>query len=263
MNNLTKVISNKEIFEGEIRTLSVDGKPYFVASDIAKALGYKEPHKAVSNHCRYGIKHDVPHPQSKNKTLSVKIIPEGDIYRLIMKSKLPKAQEFESWVCDEVLPTMRKTGGYVSNDETFLNTYFPNVDEQSKVLFKGILEQVRISNEKIKQQQQELIQKQEDIIELEGKVEVWENIFGQKDTYGFDELAKIFANEFPNLPNGKKTGRNNFFQYLRNDGVLRYNNTPYQTYSHYFKLIPHEYGIKTVIKNDGIKWLMKRIRKQF
>jgi prophage antirepressor-like protein len=103
---------------GEIRGMEVNGKPYVVASDVAKALGYKRPNDAISQHCKYTVKHRIPHPQNKTKTLEVNIIPEGDVYRLIIKSKLPSAQKFEEWVMDEVLPEIRRTGGYIDEGAT-------------------------------------------------------------------------------------------------------------------------------------------------
>ena len=78
--------------------IEIDDKPYFVATDIAKALGYKDTTNAIKQHCRWVVKHKVPHPQSKNKTLEVNVIPEGDMYRLITNSELPSAEKFESWV---------------------------------------------------------------------------------------------------------------------------------------------------------------------
>lgn len=99
---------------GEIRTMDIDGKPYFVASDVAKALGYINISDAVSRHCRWVVKHYIPHPQNPNKTLEVNMIPEGDIYRLAAKSELPNAEQFESWIFDEVLPTIRKHGAYMT-----------------------------------------------------------------------------------------------------------------------------------------------------
>ena len=57
------------------------------------------------------------------------LIPEGDVYRLIMKSKLPSAEKFESWVFDEVLPTIRKTGGYINNVDLMVNTYFSDIPD--------------------------------------------------------------------------------------------------------------------------------------
>lgn len=110
MNNEVKFFDNEEF--GKIRTVEVKGKLFFVASDIAKALGYMRPADAVNQHCRYTVKHRIPHPQNPEKTLEVNIIPEGDMYRLITASELPSAQEFEAWVFDEVLPALRKTGTY-------------------------------------------------------------------------------------------------------------------------------------------------------
>lgn len=111
-----QIFKNEEL--GEIRGLEIDNKPYVVASDVAKALGYAKPNNAILQHCKYTLKWGIPHPQNTDKTLEVNLIPEGDIYRLIIKSKLPKAQDFEEWVMDEVLPTIRKTGGYINKNAT-------------------------------------------------------------------------------------------------------------------------------------------------
>jgi prophage antirepressor-like protein len=99
---------NSEEF-GEIRTAEIDGKPYFVGTDVAKALGYSNPRKAILDHCKGVTKRDTP---TSSGIQSMSYINEGDLYRLIMKSKLPSAEKFESWVMDEVLPTIRKTGSY-------------------------------------------------------------------------------------------------------------------------------------------------------
>lgn len=113
MNEL-KIFSNEEF--GQVRTVEIDGKPYFVGSDIAKALGYKDQTNAIKQHCRWVVKHHIPHPQSKTKTLEVNVIPEGDLYRLISHSELPSAEKFESWVFDEVLPLIRKHGMYATDE---------------------------------------------------------------------------------------------------------------------------------------------------
>lgn len=94
---------------GEIRTIEIDGKPYFVGTDVAKALGYSNPRKAILDHCKGVTKRDTP---TSSGVQSMSYINEGDLYRLIMKSKLPSAEKFESWVMDEVLPIIRKTGSY-------------------------------------------------------------------------------------------------------------------------------------------------------
>lgn len=108
MNNLT--VFNNEAF-GDLRAIEKDGEIWFIASDVARALGYRNISDAISKHCRYVAKCDIPHPQGKG-TLEINIIPEGDLYRLIIRSKLPAAEQFERWVFDEVLPSIRKTGKY-------------------------------------------------------------------------------------------------------------------------------------------------------
>src|SRR5690554_5723102 len=100
-----QVFKNKEF--GEIRTVLIKDKPYFVGNDVAVPLGYKEPHKAIARHCKGGTKHPIP---TKGGIQQMNCIPEGDIYRLIANSELPEAEKFESWIFDEVLPTIRKHG---------------------------------------------------------------------------------------------------------------------------------------------------------
>ena len=107
-----KIFENEEY--GSVRTIEIDGKPYFCGNDVAKALGYKRTADAVSQHCRWSVKHRVPHPQSQNKQIEMVFIPEGDIYRLIIRSKLPSAEKFERWIFDEVLPSIRKHGAYAT-----------------------------------------------------------------------------------------------------------------------------------------------------
>ena len=102
---------------GAIRTIEENGKVLFCGKDVADALGYDQPHKAIDRHCRYGMKHTVPHPQSKDKTIEMLFIPEGDLYRLIANSKLPSAEHFERWVFDEILPTIRKHGAYITTQK--------------------------------------------------------------------------------------------------------------------------------------------------
>lgn len=100
---------------GEVRTLEEDGKVLFCASDVAKALGYARPNDAVSQHCRATVKHSTP---ISGKMQDINFIPEGDVYRLIARSKLPTAERFERWVFDEVLPSIRKHGGYIAGQES-------------------------------------------------------------------------------------------------------------------------------------------------
>ena len=111
MNELM-IFNNPEF--GEIRTIEENGKVLFCGSDVAKALGYKRPADAVTAHCKGSVIRRLP---TNGGEQPVKFIPEGDIYRLVIKSELPGAEKFESWIFDEVLPSIRKHGGYIANQE--------------------------------------------------------------------------------------------------------------------------------------------------
>lgn len=156
MNDL-KIFENQEF--GKVRMVEIEGKPYAVGVDVARALGYENATKAVINHCK-NIRKEVIEAQSQNGMVvktETNLIAEGDIYRLIVKaadqSKNPeikaKAERFERWIFDEVLPSIRKTGGYVANEDVFIATYLPYADEQTKTLFKSTLEVIRKQNETI------------------------------------------------------------------------------------------------------------------
>lgn len=95
---------------GSIRTIEQDGKVLFCGRDIAAALGYTNPNKALTDHCK-GV--PIRYPlQTPGGVQEARFITEGDVYRLITHSRLPAAEQFERWVFDEVLPTIRRTGGY-------------------------------------------------------------------------------------------------------------------------------------------------------
>lgn len=94
-----------------IRAVQIDGAPWFVGKDIAEALGYTNSSKALGDHCK-GVTIRYPIPDALNRIQEVRIISEPDLYRLIAKSQLPEADKFERWVFEDVLPTVRKTGGY-------------------------------------------------------------------------------------------------------------------------------------------------------
>lgn len=113
MNEL-QIFQNAEF--GQIRTVQLNNTTYFMATDVAKALGYANPHDAIIKHCRWVAKCEVPHPQSRTKTLEVNVVPEGDMYRLIANSELPNAQRFESWMFDDVVPSIRKHGVYAVDE---------------------------------------------------------------------------------------------------------------------------------------------------
>lgn len=110
MNEL-QIFKNSEF--GSVRTVDIDGKIYFVANDVAKALGYKRPADAVTAHCKGSVKHRY---LTEGGEQELKVIPEGDIYRLVIKSQLPTAEKFERWVFDEVIPSIRKHGMYAEDE---------------------------------------------------------------------------------------------------------------------------------------------------
>lgn len=105
-------IFNDPMF-GDVRTIEENGKVLFCGSDVAKALGYTNPRKAVREHTRGGTKRSTP-SVSGNQEMS--FIPEGDVYRLIVKSRLPEAERFEHWLFDEVVPKIRKHGMYATDE---------------------------------------------------------------------------------------------------------------------------------------------------
>ena len=117
MNQQLQVFNHKQF--GDVRIIEEDGRVLFCGSDVAKALGYANPRKALHDHCRCVTKRDawVQTGTKSDGTPAMRLnstnfIPEGDVYRLITHSKLPAAERFEKWVFEKVLPTIRKTGGY-------------------------------------------------------------------------------------------------------------------------------------------------------
>ncbi|MDT2461824.1 phage antirepressor [Enterococcus avium] len=100
--------------QNEVRTFLENDVPYFVANDVAKTLGYKNPSKATNDHCKKAI--ETWGNDSLGRRQKFKIIPESDVYRLIIKSNLPSAEKFEAWVMEEVLPQIRKHGMYATDE---------------------------------------------------------------------------------------------------------------------------------------------------
>lgn len=189
-----KIFKNPEF--GSVRTVEIDGKPYFVANDVAKALGYFNISDAVARHCRWVVKHDIPHPQSKTKTLEVNVIPEGDLYRLISGSELETAKKFESWVYDEVLPSIRKHGMYA--EEELLD----NPDLLIKVA--QALKEEREKNKKLSEENKRM--KPKEIFADAVSVSSTSILIG--------ELAKIIKQ------NGVNIGQNRLFIWMRENGYL-------------------------------------------
>ena len=165
----------------EVRTVEVNGKVLFCGLDVANALGYQNPRKALSDHCRCVTKCDAPHPQSQDKTIEMSFIPEGDVYRLIAHSKLPKAVEFESWVFDEVLPTIRKTGSYSVRDSY-------QIEDPIERAKRWIEEQ-----QEKKQLQLTVSVQTQQIAELQPKASYYDVVLNCKDLLSITDIAKDYG----------------------------------------------------------------------
>lgn len=149
---------------GEIRTVMIDREPWFVGKDVAVALGYKDTKNALKSHVdgedKRGWRITTPGGEQE-----MSVINESGLYALIFDSKLESANKFKHWVTSDILPTIRKTGGYINNDELFINTYLPFVDEGTKSMFRMTLNGVRKQNEIIEKQKQEIEMKNQEIKE--------------------------------------------------------------------------------------------------
>ena len=110
MSSEISIFSNPQF--GQIRTVLIDNEPYFVARDVALALGYKNTNEAISHHVDDGVARIYPILDALGRTQKASVIPESEVYSLIFGSSLPSAKEFSKWVKREVLPSIRKTGSY-------------------------------------------------------------------------------------------------------------------------------------------------------
>lgn len=204
-NNI-KVFNNEEF--GQIRTVKIKDKIYFVGIDVAKSLGYSNASKAVSTHCKHLIKTviDVSSQNGKahnkaRKTQEMSIIPEGDVYRLIIRSKLESAQRFEEWVFDEVLPQIRKTGGYINYDKDL---------SDDEILSRALT----IANKTIDLKNKEIRNKEEKIESMKPSVIFTNAVRNSDDTILIGDMAKIL------MQNGVDIGEKRLFAWLRDNGYL-------------------------------------------
>lgn len=186
-----------QIFEneqfGEVRTIEEDGKILFCGSDCAKALGYTNSRKALGDHCKGVTKRSTP-TAGGNQEMS--FIPEGDLYRLITHSKLPAAEKFESWVFDEVLPSIRKHGMYATDE--LIND-------------PDLLISVAQELKKEKELRREL---QEKVEQDKPKTLFADAVSASSTSILIGELAKILKG------NGYDTGEKRLFAKLREEGYL-------------------------------------------
>ncbi len=209
-----------ELF-GMVRALKDGEKVLFCAKDVADALGYEKSRNAISRHCRYALKRGVTtnsanRYDSFERETEMLFIPEGDVYRLIIRSKLPDAEKFERWLFDEVLPELRRNGGYVLDCRVFVDKLIPDADTATKEAFVGSLEALRGQSEVIAEQN-EIIGSQKDAVEFAEHVSV------EKAAMEIGDFAK-FLHDREKLD----IGRTRLFKWLREHKYLNLYNMPYQ-----------------------------------
>ena len=195
MNEL-QIFNNAEF--GQIRTVTKEDKTYFIGNDVAKALGYTETAKAIRTHCKGVSEMDIP---TNGGIQKVKVITEGDIYRLVIKSQLPKADEFESWIFDNVLPSIRKSGGYIAGQEEMSDT---------ELMAKALL----VAQKQIEQRNAIIEQQREQIEIAKPKTIFADAVSTSKSSILVGELAKLICQ------NGVQIGQKRLFQWLRDNGYL-------------------------------------------
>lgn len=222
---------------GTVRTITIDGVIYFVASDIARALGYKNPQKAIRDHCKRVNESFIPSNGGEQKA---KVITKSDIYRLIVRSKLESADEFESWIFDEIMPTIEKTGAYIEEgrEQEMVNYYFSSLSSDL---------QGQIVNELI-EKNKELQQFYDDLMNTEGLMQI-------------NTVAKELG-----------IGEYHLFAYLRRKKIFFYDkdkvNVPYERFRKEGKFVVketpcHDGRIRSVTyaTKKGLEYIRKLLRK--
>ena len=199
VENKMTLFTNEEL--GNVRALEIDGEPYFVGKDVAEILGYERPTDAV----RKRVDPDdrgVAKMETPSGAQEMTIINESGLYSLILSSKLPKAKEFKRWVTAEVLPAIRKTGGYVNDTKQFVDYYFADCNTYGREAITLMLNETKRMANQLKAQAP--------------KVLFAEAVEGSKTSIPVGDLAKLIKQ------NGVDIGQNRLFSWLRmNDYLIK------------------------------------------
>lgn len=196
MNNISTF--NNPAF-GSVRAVSVNDEPYFVGKDVAEILGYERPTDAV----RKRVDSDdrgVAKMETPSGAQEMTIINESGLYSLILSSKLPKAKEFKRWVTAEVLPAIRKTGGYVNDTAQFVESYFGQLEPNQKHALTMMFDESKRMSAQLKEQAPKVL--------FANAVETAHN------SILIGDLAKIIRQ------NGVDIGQKRLFEWLRQHGYL-------------------------------------------
>ena len=208
MENMIQTFVSEEF--GSVRTVIRDGEPWFVGKDVAGILGYERATKAIQDHVDPEDKDGIPIQDSIGRMQKTPIINESGLYSLILSSKMPRAKEFRRWVTATILPTLRRTGGYVANEEMFIENYLPFLEEPYRNLFRLQMTAINKLNERIRHDQP--------LVAFANQVAGTENLIDM------NAMAKLARAE--NIP----VGRNKLYGWLKGKGVLMANNLPYQAF---------------------------------
>lgn len=207
MENEIKIFESEEF--GKVRTVVKDGEPWLVGKDVANILEYRNGSRDINRHvdeddrCKIMI-------FDGNQNKETIIINESGFYSLVLSSKMLKAKEFRRWVTSHVLPTIRRTGGYVANEDMFIENYLPFLDEPYQGLFRLQMIAINKLNERIRHDQP--------LVEFANQVSNTDNLIDM------NAMAKLAVEE--NIP----IGRNRLFRWLRENEILMSGNLPYQKY---------------------------------
>lgn len=248
--NEMMVFNNPEF--GSVRTVCIDGEPWLVGKDVAEILGYSNPRKALIDHVDADDK-GVTKCDTLGGAQNLTVINESGFYSLVLSSKMPNAKKFKHWVTAEVLPTIRKTGGYVANEDVFVETYLPFADEPIKQLFRIQCRVINQLNERIRKD--------------EPKVKFADHVGDSTNLIDVNKMAKLCADH------GIRIGRNRLFAWLRSRGILMGGNIPYQEYieNGYFRVKESVYETngqtrtyqQTFVTGKGQQYILSRLMREY
>jgi len=243
MNEL-QVFNNEDF--GEVRTIVIDNEPYFVAKDITDRLGFSNGRDAILNHVDEDDRANVAISDgSQDRRMTV--INESGLFSLILSSKLPEAKKFRHWVTSEVLPQIRRTGGY-------------NLPQTLPEALRAYALEIE-AKEKLAAENKLLMEKN---AELEPKGEFFDTVTQSSDTISIGEVAQVL---------NMGMGRNKLFAFLRKKEILKRDNTPYQKYidQGFFEIVEERYDkaagdsgiyLKTVVRQKGLDYIRRRIKEE-
>ena len=200
MNNI-KIFNSPDF--GQIRTIQQNGEPWFVGKDVADILGYSNSSKAIPQHVdeEDRQKQNLPTAQNGKLVAASWLINESGLYSLILSSKMPKAKEFKRWVTSEVIPAIRKTGGYIAGSENMTD---------AEIMAKAVL----VAQSTIRQRDQRIKELESDVAAAKPKVLFADAVSASDSTILIGDLAKILKQ------NGHPIGQKRLFNWMREQGYL-------------------------------------------